>query len=87
MRWLASSSDILTSKIQKRPRRPKWRGLVTFVLAFVLCGAVAQAQQPGKIFRIGFLDGGTAAGMAVRVKVFLDELSKLGWIEGKNFTI
>ena len=25
--------------------------------------------------------------MAVRVKVFLDELSKLGWIEGKNFTI
>ncbi|MDP9131007.1 MAG: ABC transporter substrate-binding protein [Candidatus Binatota bacterium] len=47
----------------------------------------AWAQSTGKIFRIGFLDGGTAAGMAVRVKVFLDELSKLGWIEGKNFTI
>jgi putative ABC transport system substrate-binding protein len=39
------------------------------------------------MFHIGFLDGGTAAGMAVFVKVFLDELSKLGWIEGKNFTI
>jgi putative ABC transport system substrate-binding protein len=47
----------------------------------------ARAQQAGKMFRLGFLDGGTAAGMAVRVKVFLDELSKLGWIEGKNFTI
>jgi putative ABC transport system substrate-binding protein len=47
----------------------------------------ARAQQPGKIFRIGFLDGGTAAGMAVLVKVLLDELSKLGWIEGKHFTI
>ena len=46
-----------------------------------------QAQQPGKMFHIGFLDGGTAAGMAVVVKVLLDELSKLGWIEGKNFTI
>ena len=47
----------------------------------------AWAQQAGKMFRLGFLDGGTAAGMAVLVKVFLDELSKLGWIEGKNFTI
>ena len=45
------------------------------------------AQQPGKIFRIGFLDGGTAAGMVGLVKAFLQELSKLGWIEGKNFTI
>ena len=42
-----------------------------------------EAQQPGKIFRIGFLDGGTAAGSAVLVKAFLQELSRLGWIEGK----
>ena len=48
---------------------------------------MAEAQQPGKIFRIGFLDHSTAAGSAVRVKAFLHELSKLGWIEGKNFTI
>ena len=47
----------------------------------------ARAQQTGKIFRIGFLDGGTAAGSAVLVQVFLQELSKLGWIEGKNITI
>jgi putative tryptophan/tyrosine transport system substrate-binding protein len=50
------------------------------------CSA-AEAQQTGKIFRIGFLDGGSAAGSAVLVKAFLQELSKLGWIEGKNFTI
>ncbi len=47
----------------------------------------AHAQQPGKIFRIGFLDGGTAAGSAFLVKAFLQELNKLGWIEGKNITI
>jgi putative ABC transport system substrate-binding protein len=47
----------------------------------------ARAQQAGKIFRIGFLDGSTAAGSAVLVKAFLQELSKLGWIEGKNITI
>jgi putative ABC transport system substrate-binding protein len=45
------------------------------------------AQQAGKIFRIGFLDTSTAAGSAVLVKAFLQELTKLGWIEGKNFTI
>jgi putative tryptophan/tyrosine transport system substrate-binding protein len=47
----------------------------------------AHAQQAGKVFRIGFLDGSTASGMAVLVKAFLHELSKLGWIEGKNLTI
>ena len=48
---------------------------------------LADAQQTGKILRIGFLDGSTAAGMAVLVEAFRQELSKLGWIEGKNFTI
>ena len=37
--------------------------------------------------RIGFLDEGTASGSAVLVEAFRQELSKLGWIEGKNITI
>ena len=45
------------------------------------------AQQAGKIFRIGFLDTSTASGSAVLVHAFRQELSKLGWVEGKNFTI
>jgi putative ABC transport system substrate-binding protein len=59
--------------------------LVAVMLVAVTVGA--QAQQAGKVFRIGFLDGGTAAGRAALVKAFLHELSKLGWIEGKNFSI
>ena len=47
----------------------------------------ARAQQAAKIFRIGFLDGGTAAGMAVLLDAFRQELRKFGWIEGKNITI
>jgi putative ABC transport system substrate-binding protein len=46
-----------------------------------------EAQRPGKIFRIGYLDTGTASGSAVLVDAFRQELSKLGWIEGKNFTM
>jgi putative tryptophan/tyrosine transport system substrate-binding protein len=55
-------------------------------LLFALCGS-ADAQQTGKIFRIGFLDSSTASGMAVLLDAFRQELSKLGWIEGKNITI
>src|SRR5262249_31767601 len=54
-------------------------------LLFALC-ASAKAQQPGKIFRIGFLDNSTAAGSAVLVEAFRQELSKLGWIDGKNIS-
>ena len=49
--------------------------------------ASAAAQQAGKIFRIGFLDNSTASGKAVLWEAFRQELSKLGWIEGKNITI
>src|SRR5262245_54947984 len=55
-------------------------------MLFALCSS-AEAQQAGKIFRIGFLDPTTASGMAVLVEAFRQELSKLGWIEGKNITI
>jgi len=49
--------------------------------------AIADAQQTGKTPRIGYLDAGTASGSAVLVDAFRQELSKLGWIEGKNIAI
>jgi putative ABC transport system substrate-binding protein len=63
--------------------------IVRFVSTILLLANVqlAHAQQAGKILRIGFLDTSTASGMAVLVEAFRQELSKLGWIEGKNITI
>ena len=52
-------------------------------MLFVLCFS-AEAQQTVKISRIGILDNTTASGMAVLIDAFRQELSKLGWIEGKN---
>ena len=49
--------------------------------------SLAEAQQPGKVPRIGFLESSTASGIAVLLEAFRQELSKLGWIEGKNITI
>ena len=54
---------------------------------FLLTVSSADAQQTGKIPRIGYLDNSTAAGIAVLLEAFRQELSKLGWIEGKNITI
>ncbi len=65
-------------------RRTAIRRLATF---FLTTASLAEAQQAGKIFRIGFLDASTASGIAVLVEAFRQELSKLGWIEGKNITI
>jgi putative ABC transport system substrate-binding protein len=53
---------------------------------FVLCGSV-HAQQKEKVFRIGFLDPSNASGSAVVADVFRQELTKLGWVEGKNISI
>src|SRR5262245_65277970 len=60
--------------------------LILSAVFFALCGSVG-AQRPTKILRIGFMDTGTASGMAVLVDAFRQELSKLGWLEGKNITI
>src|SRR6266550_6241122 len=78
-----SGSANRKSKIQNR----KWVGLFAIVVALAVCGARAEAQQPTKPFRIGYLDNSTASGSAVLVKAFLQELSKLGWIQGKNITV
>jgi putative ABC transport system substrate-binding protein len=46
-----------------------------------------EAPQSTKAFRIGFLNGGTAFNIADFLEAFRRELSKLGWIEGKNVSI
>jgi ABC-type uncharacterized transport system substrate-binding protein len=80
---LNSHSDNLKSKIQNR----KWVGIVVIAVALTAWRVGAEAQPPGKIFRIGFLDPSTASGMAGLLEAFRQELSKLGWIEGKNIII
>jgi putative ABC transport system substrate-binding protein len=59
-------------------------GLVTmlFSLSFP-----AEAQQPEKIFRIGYLDNSNVSGTAALVGAFRQELIKLGWVEGKNIIV
>ena len=61
-------------------------GFALSAMLFAFCVS-AHAQQTGKISRIGYLDSSTASGSAVLVDAFRQELSKLGWVEGKNIVI
>jgi putative tryptophan/tyrosine transport system substrate-binding protein len=47
----------------------------------------AQAQQPTKIPRIGYLSGGLLANLVSRIEAFRQGLRELGYIDGKNIAI
>ena len=49
-----------------------------------MCGARADAQQPKKVPRIGYLAGSTPEPQSARIKAFRQGLRELGYVEGKN---
>jgi ABC-type uncharacterized transport system substrate-binding protein len=55
-----------------------------FALLFALCFS-AEAQQQGKLPKIGWLSTGSVA--TSRIELFLREFRKLGYVEGKNIAI
>ena len=74
-------------ELGRRIQNLKWLGIVAIGVTFVMCGAVAQAQQRGKVPRIGFLGNSTAALEANLVGPFRDGLRDLGYVEGQNILI
>ena len=48
---------------------------------------VAEAQEAGKVYRIGYLSTPTRASVEKGVQAFLQALRELGWVEGRNFVI
>ena len=77
----ASCSDNRKSKIENL----KWAGFLAVFL--VGCAAVAEAQQPKKIPRIGYLSGVDPARESARAEAFRLALRELGYIEGQNVAI
>jgi len=66
---------------------PKWLGCA-IVLTFIFGGVAAQAQQPAKIPRIGFMTAtGNSKSPGPRVDAFRSGLRDLGYTEGKNIQI
>ena len=84
-RFLNSCSDDLKSKIGNR----KWPWLAVIAFVLVACVGVAGAQQPTKIWRIGYVSGGgdPLPLPGFHVEAFRQGLRDLGYIEGKNILI
>ncbi len=63
--------------------------LSIFVLAIVILASVhlAEAQQAGKVYRIGFLARGSVEGFKLRLATFRQGLQELEYLEGKNIVI
>jgi putative ABC transport system substrate-binding protein len=73
----------LKSKIENL----KWRGLSVIAFVLVVTGAVAQAQQPKKVPRIGYLSSSDATSESTRFEAIRLALRELGYIEGQNIAI
>jgi putative tryptophan/tyrosine transport system substrate-binding protein len=81
--FLCFRSDNRKSAIQN----PKWLGLSVVAFLLAVSGAVAQAQQPAKVPRIGFLIATSQSVSSARIEAFRQGLRELGYIEGKNIVI
>jgi putative tryptophan/tyrosine transport system substrate-binding protein len=82
--WIGSlSGPNRKSKIEN----PKFVGLSVIALMLVVAGAVAQAQQPTKVPRIGFLSATSPSTISARVEAFRQGLRELGYVEAKNLVV
>jgi putative ABC transport system substrate-binding protein len=62
-------------------------GLLVVLVALAACGAVATAQQPKKVHRIGYLSSGDPARDSAESEAIRLALRELGYVEGKNIII
>jgi putative tryptophan/tyrosine transport system substrate-binding protein len=67
----------------------KKAGLSSILIAVVLLavGVIAEAQQPKKVARIGYISSGDPASESTRVEGIRLALRELGYIEGQNIAI
>jgi putative tryptophan/tyrosine transport system substrate-binding protein len=79
--FLISFSGNLTSRIQNRQA---WLSVV-FVL--VITGTIAHAQQPKRVYRIGYLSQFEPARESSRSEKIRAALRELGYLEGQNLAI
>ena len=88
---MTTAQGVLAGKpnfaIQKRRRRPKWIWLIVFAITFAFSAAVAQAQQPAKLWKIGVLVSTSQALDAARADALRQGLRDFGYEESKNIAM
>jgi ABC-type uncharacterized transport system substrate-binding protein len=72
MRWAMKRAAILS---------------ILVVAVLLAVGVMAEAQQPARIPRIGYLSGNSLSASPARTEAFRQGLRELGYVEGKNIVI
>jgi putative ABC transport system substrate-binding protein len=65
----------------------KRREVITLIAGAAAWPLASRAQQPARVFRIGFLGFGSASTWSNRVEALRAGLRDLGYVEGKNVVI
>ena len=84
---LRAFGPIIENLKSKSGSADKMGGALSIVVALAVCGARADASRQRKCPASAFSIQANVSHSAVRLAAFRQELSKLGWIEGKNITI
>src|SRR5262249_354853 len=79
---LSFSQSLATERSMKRRLM-----LLVIVVVTAAQGISAEAQQPTKLARIGFLIAACRSAISARTEVFQQGLRELGYVEGKNIVI
>ena len=82
----ALSSKSLSDNRKSAIQNPKWLGLSVLAVVLVVA-AVAEAQHPKKVPRIGYLSPRDQASESSRSAAIRLALRELGYIEGQNIAI
>ena len=67
-------------------RKVDWSSILVAAMLFAVA-VIAEAQQPKKIPRIGFLGALSPSSISARIEAFRQGLRELGYVEGKNLVI
>jgi hypothetical protein len=63
------------------------RLILTLALGMLVPPLAADAQQAGKVARIGYLSGISSSGSPPTLVALRQGLQELGWLEGQNLVI
>jgi len=85
--WSRFFESRLSPNLKSKIENLKWAGLFAIVVALTVGGARAEAQQAGKVCRIGYLTTRSDAIERHRYASFQQGLRELGYTEGKDIVI
>jgi len=76
----------MLSRTRSELKKVGWSSILVAALVLAL-GAMAQAQQPTKVPRIGYLGAASPSANSERIEAFRQGLRELGYVEGKNIVV